>query len=57
VHAIDRSEAVLRPLADVDAAYAGDASDRALLGRAGLLDARFVVLTTNDEAMNIYLSM
>jgi Trk K+ transport system NAD-binding subunit len=58
VHAIDRTEAALRPLAgEVDAVYAGDAADRSLLERAGLLAARSVVLTTNDDAMNIYLSV
>jgi voltage-gated potassium channel len=31
--------------------------DRAVLERAGILDARSVVLTTNDDAMNIYLAV
>ena len=58
VHAIDRSEAALAPLApDVDAIFVGDAADRRLLERAGILGARSVVLTTNEDAMNIYLSV
>ncbi len=58
VHAIDRSEAALAPIApDVDAIFAGDAADRRLLERAGILGARSVVLTTNEDAMNIYLSV
>jgi Trk K+ transport system NAD-binding subunit len=58
VHAIDRSEASLRGLGSAaDSVYAGDAADRSLLESAGLLDARSVVLTTNDDAMNIYLSI
>jgi voltage-gated potassium channel len=58
VHAIDRSEAALAPLApEVDAIFTGDAADRRLLERAGILAARSVVLTTNEDAMNVYLSV
>jgi voltage-gated potassium channel len=58
VHAIDRSERALAPLAgDVDATFAGDAADRALIERAGLRRAQSVLLTTNDDAMNIYLAV
>jgi Trk K+ transport system NAD-binding subunit len=58
VHAIDRREEALSPLApDVDAMFTGDAADRRLLERAGILSARSVVLTTNEDAMNIYLSV
>jgi Trk K+ transport system NAD-binding subunit len=58
VHAIDRTEASLRPIAqEVDAVFTGDAADRRLLERAGILDARSVVLTTNEDAMNIYLAV
>ena len=41
----------------VDAVFTGDAADRQLLERAGILNARSVVLTTNDDAMNIYLAV
>ncbi len=58
VHAIDRTDAALAPLADhVDAMFTGDAADRTVLERAGILEARSVVLTTNDDAMNIYLAV
>ena len=58
VHAIDRTAEALAPLAgDVDATFAGDAADRQVLERAGILAARSVLLTTNDDAMNIYLAV
>ena len=58
MHLLDRSEAVLAPLAgDVDGVFAGDASDRRVLEGAGILQARSVLLTTNDDAMNIYLAV
>jgi voltage-gated potassium channel len=57
VHAIDRSEEALRPLADIATTFPGDAADRTLLERAGLLRAQSVLLTTNDDAMNIYLAV
>jgi Trk K+ transport system NAD-binding subunit len=58
VHAVDRTDAALASLAaTADATLAGDAADRAVLERAGILDARSVVLTTNDDAMNIYLAV
>jgi Trk K+ transport system NAD-binding subunit len=38
------------------AVFAGDAADYELLKRAGILDAPSVLLTTNDDAMNIYLA-
>ncbi|HVL69365.1 MAG TPA: NAD-binding protein [Vicinamibacterales bacterium] len=58
VHAIDRTDSALAPLADeVDAVFAGDAADRELLDRAGIFNARSVLLTTNEDAMNIYLAV
>jgi Trk K+ transport system NAD-binding subunit len=39
-----------------DAVYCGDASDYALLKEAGIDDAPSVLLTTNDDAVNIYLT-
>lgn len=58
VHVIDRSREVLEPLMpDVDAVFAGDAADRRLLDRAGIAHAASVLLTTNDDAMNIYLAV
>jgi Trk K+ transport system NAD-binding subunit len=58
VHAIDRTHVALASVADhVDATFDGDAADRTVLERAGILEARSVVLTTNDDAMNIYLAV
>ena len=58
VHAIDRTATALATLADeVDEVFAGDAADRDLLDRAGILKARSVLLTTNDDAVNIYLAV
>ncbi|MCC6165303.1 MAG: NAD-binding protein [Acidobacteria bacterium] len=58
VHAIDRSAAALAPMAaDVDATFVGDANDRELLARAGIHESPSLLLTTNDDAMNIYLAV
>jgi Trk K+ transport system NAD-binding subunit len=58
VHAIDRTDAALAPIAtEVDAVFAGDAADRRLLDRAGIFAARSVLLTTNNDAVNIYLAV
>jgi Trk K+ transport system NAD-binding subunit len=58
VHAIDRTAAALAPLAGTaDAIFPGDAADRQLLERAGITQARSVLLTTNEDAMNIYLAV
>jgi Trk K+ transport system NAD-binding subunit len=58
VHVIDRTDEALGSLAgDVDGVFAGDAADGQLLRRAGIMDARSVLLTTNDDAMNIYLAV
>jgi len=58
VHAIDRTAQALGTLRqDVDVAFEGDAADRQLLERAGINDAASVLLTTNDDAMNIYLAV
>jgi Trk K+ transport system NAD-binding subunit len=58
VHLIDRTDAVLAPLAgQVEAVVAGDAADRHVLERAGIHEATSLVLTTNEDAMNIYLAV
>jgi Trk K+ transport system NAD-binding subunit len=58
VHALDRDERALATLAaDVDAVYPGDAADRDTIERAGISRAASVLLTTNDDAMNIYLAV
>ena len=55
---IEREEALRSSLEGVaDRLFIGDAADRELLMAAGLEDAPSVLLTTNDDAMNIYLSV
>jgi Trk K+ transport system NAD-binding subunit len=58
VHLIDRTGEARASLASqVDAMFTGEAADRELLERSGILVARSVVLTTNDDAVNIYLAV
>jgi voltage-gated potassium channel len=58
VHAIDRSAAALEPMReDGVVPFAGDAADRRLLDQAGIHRVSSVLLTTNDDAMNIYLAV
>jgi len=58
VHAIDRTAAALEPMTeDGVLPFPGDAADRRLLDRAGINRVSSVLLTTNDDAMNIYLAV
>jgi len=58
VHAVDRHPRPLEPLAPLGVkTFAGDAADRDLLAKAGIATASSVLLTTNDDAMNIYLAV
>jgi Trk K+ transport system NAD-binding subunit len=58
VHMIEREESLRGCLEGVaDQLFIGDAADRKLLMSAGLADAPSVLLTTNDDAMNIYLAV
>jgi Trk K+ transport system NAD-binding subunit len=58
VHALDRSSPALDQLRDdVGAVFAGDAADRFTLESAGIHHVSSVLLTTNDDAMNIYLAV
>jgi Trk K+ transport system NAD-binding subunit len=58
VHAIDRDARALEPMAvHADAVFAGDAADRELIERAGIGRVASVLLTTNDDAVNIYLAV
>ena len=58
VHAIDRSAPALEVMAECGVVtFTGDAADRRTIERAGILEASSVLLTTNDDAMNIYLSV
>ncbi|MGH9346068.1 MAG: potassium channel family protein [Vicinamibacterales bacterium] len=57
VFAIDRHGPALEALTGVDSVFAGDAADRKLIERAGIGEVASVLLTTNDDAMNIYLAV
>ena len=58
VHAIDRTASALARLVPFsDETFAGDAADRKVLDGAGVQRASSVLLTTNDDAMNIYLAV
>jgi Trk K+ transport system NAD-binding subunit len=58
VFAMDRLPARVERLRGVaDRLYAGDAADRESLMAAGLGEASTVLLTTNDDATNIYLAV
>jgi voltage-gated potassium channel len=58
VYVLDRDQNALQTLApDVDAIHPGDAADRQTIERAGIGRVASVLLTTNDDAMNIYLAV
>ena len=58
VHVLERDERAHHALGGVcDEYFVGDAADRAALMRAGLQNAPSVLLTTNDDAMNVYLAV
>lgn len=58
VNAIDRDAKALDALTPhADAVFAGDAADRDLIERAGIGRVGSVLLTTNNDAVNIYLAV
>ena len=58
VHLLEHDEGLRERLTPLpDKLFIGDAADREVLMRAGLQDAPAVLLTTNDDAMNIYLTI
>ena len=58
VHAVDRNGTALAQMAaEGIQLFPGDAADRKLLEAAGILTVSSVLLTTNDDAMNIYLAV
>lgn len=58
VHIVERSEALRQRIGSIpDKVFIGDAADREVLMAAGLSEAPAVLLTTNDDAMNIYLTV
>ncbi|MEW6332706.1 MAG: NAD-binding protein, partial [Thermodesulfobacteriota bacterium] len=58
VHVIERDRSIMERAAGVaERVFIGDAADRETLMQAGLAEAPSVVITTNDDAMNIYLAV
>jgi voltage-gated potassium channel len=58
VHLIERKPELAARWKDLpDRMLVGDAANRELLEDAGLLEAPSVLLTTNDDAMNVYLAV
>jgi Trk K+ transport system NAD-binding subunit len=57
VHMIDRDPEAPSPLGTLAEIFVGNAADRQLLERAGLNRATSVLLTTNDDATNVYLAL
>lgn len=58
MYVLDREARALEPLAaHVDGVHAGDAADRTLIEQAGISRVASVLLTTNDDAVNIYLAV
>jgi Trk K+ transport system NAD-binding subunit len=58
VHLVERNEIVCERLEGVaNRLFVGDAADRKVLMAAGLAEAPSVLLTTNDDATNIYLAV
>lgn len=58
VHVVDKNERLCRTLADeFDRVVAGDAAGRHVLEDAGLEDAGAVALTTNNDGVNIHLTV
>ena len=58
VHVLERDpQAGERLMSVADQVFVGEASDREALMKAGLEDAPSVLLTTNDDAVNVYLAV
>lgn len=58
VHLVEKNELLRERLAGVpDRLFTGDAADRSVIMEAGLAEAPSVLLTTNDDAINIYLAV
>lgn len=58
VHLIEKNPALRERIGDAaDKVFIGDAADRQILMDAGLEGAPSVLLTTHDDAMNIYLAV
>ncbi|KPA15415.1 potassium transporter TrkA [Candidatus Magnetomorum sp. HK-1] len=57
-HVVERNDALRKRISAIASEFfIGDAADRDVLMRAGLAEAPSVIITTNDDAMNIYLTV
>lgn len=58
VHIVERNEDLRERIAGIpDQLFVGDAADGEVLAEAGINDAPSVLLTTHDDAMNVYLTV
>nr|AIE90982.1 trk system potassium uptake protein TrkA [uncultured marine thaumarchaeote AD1000_100_C06] len=58
VHMVERTEDLKTKIADIpDQLFMGDAADRDLLEAAGVQNAPSILLTTHNDAMNVYLTV
>jgi Trk K+ transport system NAD-binding subunit len=58
VHIVERDPGLEPSIAHIpDRLFIGDAADRQVLDRAGIAEAPTVLLTTHDDAMNVYLTV
>ncbi len=58
VHMVERNPDLKPKIAGIpDRLFLGDAADRQVLDQAGIAEAPTVLLTTHDDAMNIYLTV
>ncbi len=58
VHIVERNAALEPKIIGIpDKLFIGDAADRAVLDRAGIAETPSVLLTTHDDAMNVYLTV
>ena len=58
VHVVEKDPHAVALAADLaDRCVVGDAADRAVLEDAGIMNAPSILLTTHDDAMNIYLTV
>ncbi len=58
VHIVERNKALEAKITGIpDRLFLGDAADREVLDRAGIATTPSVLLTTHDDAMNVYLTV
>lgn len=58
VHVVEKNRNLEAKIAGIpDQVFIGDAADREVLERAGIANAPSILLTTHDDAMNVYLTV